>query len=436
MNASSGVQPIDSILNFGLLVPGGDGHLNPSIALAAELQHRGHRVTFFAIPDTIEAGKSAELEIVECATEKLPLGATNNLLRQVAAGVPPWKISGMMQQVNASYQAYLLGIDNWLIQNPHKLDCLLLDGLSPHLFLLGEKHKIPYVVMEYTAPDFLGSVEVPPMMLGWSYSNTWWGKLRNKIVSELLNYCMTPLITGVQRRYAKAWKLPSGRGLRDSRQALLRITQIPQVFDFPRKLVKDYIYTAPWTNCSKRVKFDFPWERLNGKPIIYAALGTVYTDQSQAYQTIAKVCHQFDCQLVLSVGLFVPDNLLQNLRQTYPNFIILRKTPQVEVLKKTELFITHAGMNSTLEALQLGVPMLAVPIGGDQPGVAARIRYHQVGVSIPIKQLNEAKLSQAISRVFKNPIYTNKAKELAKKINSTPGVVLAADAIEELFKII
>jgi UDP:flavonoid glycosyltransferase YjiC (YdhE family) len=65
--------------------------------------------------------------------------------------------------------------------------------------------------------------------------------------------------------------------------------------------------------------------------------------------------------------------------------IFVRKAPQVELLKRATLFITHAGMNSTLEALQLGVPMVAILIGNDQPGVAPRIQYHQLGVSVGLK---------------------------------------------------
>jgi UDP:flavonoid glycosyltransferase YjiC (YdhE family) len=45
--------------------------------------------------------------------------------------------------------------------------------------------------------------------------------------------------------------------------------------------------------------------------------------------------------------------------------IFVRKAPQVELLKRATLFITHAGMNSTLEALQLGLAMVAIAIGKD-----------------------------------------------------------------------
>ncbi len=47
--------------------------------------------------------------------------------------------------------------------------------------------------------------------------------------------------------------------------------------------------------------------------------------------------------------------------------------PQLEVLKQANLFITHGGMNSSSESLYFGVPMIVIPVMGDQPIVAQRI---------------------------------------------------------------
>jgi zeaxanthin glucosyltransferase len=45
--------------------------------------------------------------------------------------------------------------------------------------------------------------------------------------------------------------------------------------------------------------------------------------------------------------------------------IVVSKAPQIELLKRAELCITDAGINTTLESLALGVPAVAIPVGFD-----------------------------------------------------------------------
>jgi UDP-glucoronosyl and UDP-glucosyl transferase len=47
------------------------------------------------------------------------------------------------------------------------------------------------------------------------------------------------------------------------------------------------------------------------------------------------------------------------------NTVVVRVAPQIELLKRSALCITHAGLNTTLEALAQGVPLVAIPIGYD-----------------------------------------------------------------------
>lgn len=419
-------------MRIGLLVLAGEGHLNPSLALGSELQKCGHQVTFFSMVDTVAIGQAAGIEVVECAAQELPLGTVNCLMNSMAGGTPPWKMSAMMKEVERINTANLLAVDDWLNQHPNQLDCLLIDTLTPHFYLLGEKHQIPYIILEASIPAFLYSSDIPPTMLGFNYSDSWFGKMRDRIANALFAKVIGPFFSNLQNQYAQAWNLPQSQGLGDSRQALARLSQVPAAFDFPRQDKAQYVYTGPWVNTRARVQLDFPWEQLNGKLLIYSALGTVYNDQTAAYQIIARACQQLDYQLILSVGPHMADDTLNTLEQQYPQFLFVRKAPQVELLQRAKLFITHAGMNSVLEALQAGVPMVAIPLGNDQPGVAARIRYHQLGISFTSKQLSVECLRHALTTVLTHEIYTNNVQKFAQEIVDKPGLTLAVNAIEQL----
>jgi zeaxanthin glucosyltransferase len=114
--------------------------------------------------------------------------------------------------------------------------------------------------------------------------------------------------------------------------------------------------------------------------------------------------------------------------------IVVSKAPQLELLKRAELCITHAGINTTLESLALGVPMVAIPVGFDQPGIAARIVWHGVGKSVPVAPMSEENLSAAIQEVLGNPGYRDAARRFQRTIARNNGLDRAADVLEQAFQ--
>jgi zeaxanthin glucosyltransferase len=115
--------------------------------------------------------------------------------------------------------------------------------------------------------------------------------------------------------------------------------------------------------------------------------------------------------------------------------IVVQYAPQLELIQKATLVITHAGLNTTLESLANGVPMVAIPVTNDQPGVAARIEWHGVGMRIPISKLSVAKLNRAVREVMDNPDYRSRAKKLQTDIAADDGLETAANIVESVFQL-
>jgi MGT family glycosyltransferase len=211
------------------------------------------------------------------------------------------------------------------------------------------------------------------------------------------------------------------------------ITQVPKEFDFfGISLPANFHYAGPFHDDQGREPVPFPRELLNGKPLIYASLGTLVNGLDHVYRAILEAATELpEVQLVLSVGQSInPDEL----RPIPSNAIIVRTAPQLELLKRATLCITHAGLNTTLEALAQGVPMVALPIAYDQPGVAARIEYHGVGESLEVETLTGHELLGAIRNVLDNPSYRERARYFQDVIAKTRGLEVAADRIEEAFR--
>jgi UDP:flavonoid glycosyltransferase YjiC (YdhE family) len=109
--------------------------------------------------------------------------------------------------------------------------------------------------------------------------------------------------------------------------------------------------------------------------------------------------------------------------------------PQIEILKRSSLCITHAGLNTVLESLSSGMPMVALPITNDQPGVAARIADKKVGVVISPDQASPGNFVAAINRVLGDSTVRNNVQRVQEAIRSADGLSIAAGILETAFEL-
>ena len=273
----------------------------------------------------------------------------------------------------------------------------------------------------------------PPCCYDWAHETTPEAQVRNR---EGIVKIARFIYNEGTKAYAKEaglkidWDDPSC-----VRSKLAYITQIPKDFDFDNPLFPpQFHYTGPFHDGKGRPKQDFPWDRLTGEPLIYASMGTLMNGRADVFRTIvAAVAKHKGTQLVLSLG----DQL--NPKQIGPvpsNAIIVNQTPQLEVLKRTSVCITHAGLNTVLESLAQGVPQVGIPITFDQPGVATRIAAKKTGVTMSFEKLTSDHLSTLLGEVLNNAVYRENARKFQDVIAKTDGLSMAADIVERSLGVI
>ena len=101
--------------------------------------------------------------------------------------------------------------------------------------------------------------------------------------------------------------------------------------------------------------------------------------------------------------------------------LVVDFAPQLELLGRAVLTITHAGLNTVLDALSLGVPIVAVPVTNEQPGIAARVAWSGAGVALPPKRATPAEIRSAVLRVLGEPSYRQAAERLRESIRQGGG---------------
>jgi MGT family glycosyltransferase len=271
----------------------------------------------------------------------------------------------------------------------------------------------------------------PPFFTNWPYRSDRIGRLRNWAGNTFFEVFGRPLLRTLNDLRREHGLRPFER-MSQEHSKLGQIAQQPAEFEFPlRSLPENVHFTGPWHDPSSRPAVEFPFEKLDGRPLVYASMGTLQNRQHFIFRVIAEACAGLDVQLVLSLGGGGKPEDLGKLAGTP---IVVEFAPQLELLKRAAMCITHAGLNTALECLSNGVPMLAIPIANDQPGVAARIVWTGTGEMVPLSKLSTASLRTEVRRVLGDQRYRDRARKLQEAIRSRDGISMAAALIEEALR--
>jgi zeaxanthin glucosyltransferase len=404
-------------MKIGFICPTVPGHLNPMTALARHLQARNHEVVFLYSSSAnglpyVPGDKDDDLNASRREISKLEGDGAIAFYCGLAAKKTEMIFESLPKMVETT-----------------GIEALILDPIQFFVELAAIKLRIPYITVA-TALYFDYFGYTPVGIYDWPHETRPEALARNQ---EGIVKCARLTYNEGIKAYAKA------SGLRTDLDhpawvcsELAYITQVPKEFDFENPLLPpQFHHTGPFHDGEGRPKVDFPWDRLTGEPLIYASMGTVMNGRVDVFRTIvAGVAKHKGTQLVLCIG----DHL--DSRQIGPvpnNAIIVNQTPQLEVLKRTSVCITHAGLNTVLESLAQGVPQVAIPITFEQPGVATRIAAKKTGVTMPFEKLTSDRLSTLLGEVLDNGVYRENAQRLRDIIAKTNGLSMAADIVERSF---
>ena len=413
-----------AVRHIGLICPEISGHLNPMTTLGRELLRRGYRVTLVGILDGRTKAEEAGLEFIPISVADAPLGSRAQFTADLGKlqgraalqfTIDRFRETGRLQLRDGPDAIRNAGIDG-----------LLIDQVSGIAGTVADHLNLPYVtICNALAANY--DRDVPPLVTPWTFQPTPLGRLRNRLGYALLDHTLKSINLLVNRQRME-WGLPPNPPGELTFSTLAQIAQQPAVFDFPRRgLPACFHYSGPFHDDRSGDPIDFPYERLTGAPLIYASMGTLQNQQREVFTAIAAACEGLPAQLVVSLG-----NPQQTKVPDLPgNPVVVPYAPQLELVKRSALVITHAGLNTVLETLSQGVPMTAIPVTNDQPGVGARVAWLGAGQIVPLAGLTANRLRKAIQQVLTEPCFRERAKEVQNQIQALDGVRLAADIAEQ-----
>jgi MGT family glycosyltransferase len=375
------------LLMAGVTAP---SHVYPSLGLIAELVARGHRVTY-AVGDRLA-----------------------DLVTATGAG-------------HVGYRSALPDAETAWPEDP---------GAAMHLFLDEEITALPRL-MTVDPPDavlydiggYAGRVaahhwKVPSVQLSPTFV-AWEG-----YEEDMAEYVSALQASPAGARYfaaLRAWLDENGMAI-DAGAFLGRpdagIVLIPRVLQPNADRVgPHFVFTGPCVDTS-RMTGCAPEADGDERPLAYVAFGTAYTDNVAVYRACVEALAP-DHRVVMATGKVDPAALGPLPENVHAD----RTQPQLDVLSRAAVFVTHAGMGSASESLWFGVPTVAIPQAVDQFTNAEQLRAAGAGVTLPSEQVTAEALRAAVADAHTR---AGRARELRDEVRRAGGIDGSADAVERL----
>ncbi len=210
-------------------------------------------------------------------------------------------------------------------------------------------------------------------------------------------------------------------GLTTAPEFILSLEQ----FDFPSPRKANQYYIGPSVDLDRvETGYDYiyhqrlpQWldDKAQGRPLIYCSLGTAswrYPGAEDFFRRTVEASRGQNWNLVMAVGTELEPRIFNPLP---PNVAVLQKVPQLGLLRKVDLAICHGGMNTVSECVLLRVPMLVYPGSADldQPGNAARVVYHRIGLMGDLQRDTTEEIRNKIHRLLNTPSFKQQVTSMA-----------------------
>lgn len=380
------------------------GHINPSLPLVGELVRRGDDIVYYS-------------------TE-----AFANQIEQTGARYRPYRNAFLADMKQLPERMDEL---SWLLMRTtaevlgHELDAfrgerpeyLMTDSVAPWGQWVGEVLDVPVVTSVST---FAFNRRV--LAFGLTHG------VRPKSARLLLSKMRHMVKALLLRRQLRRRHGVSGPGMMGSvfGRSDLNIVYTSRHFQPCAETFDDRFQFVGPSITPRTETVGFPWEQVRHPVVIYVSLGTLFNTDTMFYRNCFEAFRGGHSEVIMSVGANVS---VRSLGLPPPNFIVQSHVPQLDVLRRATVFVTHGGMNSVSESLYYGVPVVVIPQMGEQEIVGRRVEELGAGVYLGKEEATAEKLRASVQRLLVEERFREHAAVVRESFQTAGGVARAADAI-------
>ncbi len=385
----------------------GHGHVNPSLPLVSELARRGHRITYF-----ISEGYRAKVEAAGADVQPYRTVKDDYFVPLSGDGFHPQIVACELLKTTEEILPELLEF-----ARAARPDYVLFDCMCPWGYWVARVLKVPAVSSVSLMPPIVRAFLNPTtfrFMLPMLFRDFGKGIEANRRSRALgAKYGIPPLgqtslLTAqgdISISYTSAEFVPYS-------------SQAPPSFRFVGRVVEEEPDVDPAL-----------FERVGDRPLVYISMGTV---NNRDRDVVAKFIRAFsgrDEYVLITTGNGFDAESFGGLTD---NISVHPWLPQIAVIKRASLFISHGGLNSVHDGLFFGVPLLLIPQQEEQTLNASRAVELGAGLMLRPGQVQVESIRRLADRLLAEPAFGAKARRIGETFRTAGGMSKAADEIETL----
>lgn len=382
------------------------GHVNPSLPLVRELVRRGETILYYLTPAYREAIEATGATFRPYDN----IGDDYFESHDLDGSHPPATARHLIEQSQAMLPRLLSIIDE---EQP---DYILHDSMCPWGLIAGQVADVPVITAQsllYLTPSLLFSTPGALFSAGLDSIRGVRHLIRHRTVSRQISRTYDIQAPGF---------LDTLIGHGD-----ISLSFTSEIFQpAAEKLKQRGVHFVGPMIAPRGDGRGFPYERLRGRSVIYASLGTVINDNVGFFKACIAAFAGTEHMLVLSIGQQVVPAALGALPD---NVIAQPAVPQLDILQKASLFISHGGMNSVHESLYYDVPLLLVPQHNEQRLVAKRVVALGAGRILDDRSPLPDAIKANADAILSEDAYKSAAVVVGDSLRRAGGITRAADII-------
>lgn len=386
-------------MHVAIITVGAIGHVMPSLPVTAALVNRGVRVSYFTsdfFKNTIEMTGAKFCPVTTVLTKQGQ--ADKGVEEDMVAQLP---LRFLSEGANAIEQI----LD---VLNSDKPDVIVADSVALAGRMAACKLNIPLIMIftSYAPSAYFSTAQKLPKVPDTHPARAEAHRLADEMTSKygVKHLDINEIFEGVGE---------------------LNIVMLQRAFH-PAGDMYDDRFVFAGAQIAKRVNSGTWSAPKGGLPIAYSSLGTIFNNWPEFFKMLSKAVSGMPVHMEAAIGTAITEESLGTLAE---NMHVSAFQPQLDILEKASLFITHAGTGSVMEAIYYGVPMLAIPQMDEQFLTATQLEKLGLGIMLNKQEVTSELLRASIEKLLTDKSYAERLRVFKADMRASGGCELAAEAI-------